>query len=129
MQIDEIKTLLPEPDADYLASKCANVEVIKNGSDVHAIFHDHDFPEAYQPRQADLLIIIPAGYPSTKLDMFWTCPDVKLKDGKWPISSEVHQDFHGRSWQRWSRHINWRGGIDNLRTFVTSVQREIERGI
>jgi hypothetical protein len=129
MELDELKQILPEQDAEYLASKCAKVEVIKNASDVHVIFQDYAFPEAYQTRQANLLIVIPAGYPNAKLDMFWTCPDVKLATGKWPTSSEVHQDFHGKSWQRWSRHINWRSGVDSLRTFVTSTQREIARGI
>jgi hypothetical protein len=129
IEIDELKKILPEPDVDYLVSKYTDLEVIKNVSDVHVIFHNYDFPEVYQPRQANLLIILPVGYPNAKGDMFWTYPDVQLAIGKWPISSEVHQDFHGKSWQRWSRHISWRSGIDNLRTFITAVQREITRGI
>ena len=129
MELDELKQLLPEQDAEYLAAKWIRAEVIKNGNETLIIFPDYDFPEAYQPRQPSLLIIVPAGYPNAKLDMFWTHPDVKRADGKWPTSSEHHQDYQGKSWQRWSRHINWRSGIDNLRTFMTSVQREIARGI
>jgi len=129
MEADEIKKILPEPDVDYLVSKYTDFEIIKNASDLHVILQNYDFPEVYQPRQANLLIMLPVGYPNAKLDMFWTYPDVKLATGKWPISSEVHQDFHGKSWQRWSRHINWRSGIDSLRSFVTSVHLEIARGI
>lgn len=129
MEIDELKEILPESDADYLTSKFIDFEVIRNTNDVHIILKDYQFPEVYDPRQSNLLIILPVGYPNAKLDMFWTYPDVKLATGNWPLSSNVHQDFHGKGWQRWSRHINWRSGIDNLRSFVTSVQREIARGI
>jgi hypothetical protein len=129
MELDELKQSLPEQDAEYLASKCTKFEVIKNASDVHVIFHDYAFPEAYQARHSNLLIVIPAGYPNAKLDMFWTYPDVRLISGKWPTSSEDHQDFHGKNLQRWSSHINRRSVVDSLRTFITSVQREIAMGI
>lgn len=129
MEAIELGKIMPESDVTYLVSKYTDFDVITNGNDLHVIFPNHSFPDVYQTRQADLLIILPVGYPNAKLDMFWTYPDVKLTNGTWPTSSEVHQDFNAKSWQRWSRHINWRSGIDSLRTFVTAVQREILRGI
>src|SRR5690606_24945561 len=100
------------------------------GNDIHIVIQDYQFPEYYQPRQASLLLIFPAGYPNAKPDMFWTTPDIRLCDGSWPLSSAHHQDFNGRTWQRWSRHINtWRPGIDNLKSFMTSVRTEINKGL
>lgn len=130
MNIDEIKNILPDPDIEYLSSKGYTFDVSQQGSDVHIIIQDYAFPEAYHPRQASLLIIIPAGYPNAKPDMFWTNPDIRMINGSWPKSSEVHQDFQGMNWQRWSRHLNnWRSGVDNLKTYMASVRKEINKGI
>jgi hypothetical protein len=54
MELDELKQLLPEQDAEYLASKWTRAEVVKNGNETLIIFPEYDFPEAYQPRQPNL---------------------------------------------------------------------------
>lgn len=130
MEIEEIKKILPEPDVEYLQEKQYVFDVHETGGDNHVIIHGFPFL-TYQPVQADLMIILPAGYPNGKLDMFWTYPDIKLSDGNWPRNCEVHADYHGKSWQRWSRHLagDWRPGVDNLRTYMASVITEIKKGI
>lgn len=130
MEIEEMKKILPESDVDFLISKGYDFEVHQMGEGAHVIIKAFSFP-LYEPLQADMLIILPAGYPNAKLDMFWTYPDVKLKDGRWPAAAEHHQDYHGKSWQRWSRHIQreWRPGVDSLRTHLTMVIKEISKGI
>lgn len=131
MEIDEIKKILPEQDIDYLVSKEYQFDVVRNGNDVHVVINNYNFLETYQPRKASLLIILPSGYPNANPDMFWTYPDVKLVSGAWPKSSEYHETYNGKNWQRWSRHSNgkWRPGIDCLETFLASVRKEIDRGI
>lgn len=130
MDIDTLRKLVPGDDIDYLLSKGYVFESNQDGNTIHIIIHDYQFPESYQPRQTSILLILPAGYPNAMPDMFWTHPDVKLNNGSWPLSSEHHQEFSGKSWQRWSRHINtWRPGIDNLKTFMASVRKEINKGI
>jgi hypothetical protein len=132
MEVEEIRKILPEPDVEYLLEKQYVFEVHQMGGDIHIIIHHFSFPNPYQPNEADILVILPAGYPNGNPDMFWTCPDVKLNGDRWPMSSDVHQDFHGKNWQRWSRHMaggSWRTGVDNLRTYMTSVIREIGKGI
>jgi len=101
------------------------------GADTHVIINDFDFPAAYMPRKANLLIILPAGYPNANLDMFWTEPVVKLADGNWPARADNHAVYNGVSWQRWSRHFQtpWRQGVDNLRTFVATIRKELARGV
>jgi hypothetical protein len=131
MEIDEIRKILPEPDIEYLISKGYKFDVFQQGGDILIIIHAFGLPEFYKPREASLLIVLPAGYPSANPDMFWTYPDVTLKDGPWPKTAEVHQEFLGKNWQRWSRHLSggWRPGIDCLRTYVATISRELEKGL
>ena len=132
MEASNTNNHLPETDRDYLESKQYDYLVAKIGDLVHVIISGFEFPEAYLPRKADLLLILPAGYPNSSPDMFWTHPDVKLASGAWPKAADVHQTYGDRSWQRWSRHFNggsWRPGIDNIRTFLAAIGRELNKGI
>jgi hypothetical protein len=61
--------------------------------------------------------------------MFYTTPDVKLKSGGFPQNCDQHPTIGGKVWQQWSRHTNWRSGVDSLRSFLASVTAEISRGI
>lgn len=121
--------LIPETDQEYLDSKQFNYELSQYGPEIHLILKQWGFPPAYNPREGDVLIRILPGYPMTPLDMFWTYPDIRLANGSWPAASEVHENLGGRNWQRWSRHTAWRPGIDDLRSFLTSVIAEINKGI
>lgn len=123
--------LLPESDRDFLVEKDLDYDVKRVGNDVHVIFRGYELPDAYTPRTVDLRIILPAGYPNANLDMFWTYPEVRLANGAEPDRCQVRQSFDGQDWQRWSRHFEhpWRQGIDDLRTFYTTIGREISRGV
>lgn len=126
-----IEDLLPEIDRDFLAEKNLKYIVMQLGADTHVIVKDFDFPAAYMPRKANLMFILPAGYPNANLDMFWTEPVVKLANGNWPVNANQHALYGGVSWQRWSRHFQtaWRQGVDNLRTFVATIRKELSRGV
>ena len=129
--VNNPKDLLPELDRDYLNGKEFDYEVIPEGGALLLIIKSFQFPIAYSPQITDLLIIIPSGYPNAQLDMFWTNPDVKLANGGWPAASQHHENHGGKSWQRWSRHntASWRLGVDNLRTFISAIRSEINKGI
>jgi hypothetical protein len=129
--IDTIDDLLPEIDRDFLRDKYPNYTVKRVGADTHVVIRDFDFPAAYAPRKANLLLILRAGYPNANLDMFWTQPVVMLANGGWPARAEVHETYDSVSWQRWSRHFQapWRQGVDNLRTFIATIRRELARGV
>src|SRR5262245_863150 len=126
-----VEELLPEFDREFLDEKGYYWEVIKEGGELHLIIRGWPIPNHYSPNVADLMIIVPAGYPNSKLDMFWTYPDVKLKNGSWPAQSQHHHAYHGRSWQRWSRHFQqpWRPGIDSIRSYLATVRVELDKGI
>lgn len=129
--VDIIDDILPEIDREFLAEKKLKYTVSRVGADIQVVIHDFDFPAAYAPRKANLLIILPAGYPNANLDMFWTEPVVKLANGAWPDRADNHATYDGVSWQRWSRHFKtaWRQGVDNLRTFVATIRKELARGV
>lgn len=129
--MEEIEDLIPEIDRDFLREKGYEFTASRVGADVHVVINQFKVPEAYDVEATNLLIILPAGYPNANLDMFRTLPDVRLKSGNWPLNADNREVHNGVSWQRWSRHFNttWRQGVDNLRTFIASVKRELEKGI
>jgi len=123
--------LLPEQDTDFLKSKNYEFELLPHNSITHLIIKKFIFPaQYYLPSEADLLIEIPAGYPNAPLDMFWINPEIKLANGVAPQQTETRADYHGKSWQRWSRHYvtPWRSGVDSLRSFVQSIIAELKKG-
>lgn len=127
MTINE--ALIPENDIDFLQGKEYEYELIPFNAGVYLIIMNYDFPEAYTPRVADLLIRLPTGYPNSRVDMFFTKPDVKLINGTWPQASANHVPQNATNWQQWSRHINWRIGVDSLRTFFAAIKKELAKGV
>jgi Prokaryotic E2 family E len=76
----------------------------------------------------DLLVVIPDGYATTKLDSFYTIPKLKRQDGHDPQNATVDSALFGRTWQFWSRHLDdkdWRVGVDSLQTFINYIRGEL----
>jgi hypothetical protein len=120
--------LLPEIDAEFLTEKDFDCEIMQVPGEVRVILRGFTLPPHYMPRQTNLMVRLPAGYPNGNPDMFWTQPDVRLRNGAFPVGAEYHDPSAG-GWQRWSRHdTGWRAGIDNLRTKYASVRRELDKG-
>ena len=120
--------LIPEDDIAFLEEKGLAYDLVAVVGEVHLVLHKFRFLK-YMPSEAEMLIRIPAGYPQAALDMFFTIPDVKLPSGAFPDRSDQHPVIGGKAWQQWSRHTNWRAGVDSLRSFVSAVIREIDKGI
>jgi hypothetical protein len=131
MLVEDVEDLVPEVDREFLLAKGYKFKAKRVGADVHIIIEDFSLPAAYAPRAANMLIVLPAGYPNANLDMFRTIPDVRLTSGAWPKNADARETHDGVSWQRWSRHFNsaWRQGVDNLKTFIASIKHELEKGI
>jgi len=75
----------------------------------------------------DLLIIIPKGYSTTKLDSFYTLQWLKRPDGADPVNANVVTLLFEKNWQFWSRHLDdkdWHPGKDDLRGFLAYIRNE-----
>src|ERR1700677_3320566 len=105
MDVEAVDDLLPEIDREFLREKGLKFSASKVGADVHIVLHDFEFPKTYAPTAADLLIVLPAGYPNAKLDMFYTRPDIKLVNGNWPNACQARAKYGDVEWQQWSRHF------------------------
>jgi hypothetical protein len=86
-------------------------------------------PQVLTPQQSCTVAIqMPDGYPTTKLDSFYTFPRLVRADGGCPINANGEMDICGQKFQFWSRHLDnteWRPGQDGLETYVNYVRREL----
>ena len=135
-------TFLPEDDQLFLQSKQFTYELKSEvvppmGERRGVIFSDFRFSgNLFRPTsdgpvpcpQCDLLILIPPGYATTRLDSFHTYPRLKRPDGTDPDGASGEQEMFGEKWQFWSRHLDktqWRPGVDGLETFLSWVREAL----
>lgn len=118
-------SILPVIDREYLDVKGVKYEEHEESGQKGIIFLARPLPEGrFDVQQADMLIVLPSGYPDAAPDMFYLLPWVKLADGgRYPRAADQPFQFRGQSWQRWSRHNNeWRPGSDGIRTMLKRVE-------
>ena len=134
-------SFLPEEDQEFLDENGINyqefLENLPNGQERRGVlFSSFTFSgnlrttnggSLVKAEACDLLVVIPDGYATTKLDSFYTIPKLKCADGRDPQNATVDSVLFGKTWQFWSRHLDdndWRVGIDGLRTFISYIRGE-----
>lgn len=120
---------LPSTDQEYLTSKGICFEEVIDGKQKGIIFRSFSLPPShYDVASADVLILLPSGYPDVPPDMFYLFPWLKLRQGqKYPTAADQAFQFNSQSWQRWSRHNNeWRPGLDGIWTMLKRVEKALE---
>jgi len=115
--------MLLEEDKDFLVRKGFDVGITRDEQGVlNVVIHDFKLSSKFNPQQTELLIRLLPGYPDVGIDMFWTKPDVVFADNNQkPPATETHENHIGVEWQRWSRHMDWRAGVDALESFFTAA--------
>lgn len=115
---------LPSFDQTFLVDHGYQFDVVQEGRETGIILKSLELPEGkFNVEAADILVLLPAGYPDCAPDMFYAYPHLTLASGQVPKACTVQHTFAGRVWQRWSRHNNaWRPGIDGLRTMVARIK-------
>src|SRR6266480_6277517 len=108
-------SFLPLRDREYLESRGIQYEEIDTGGHKAIRIKSWQLPSGkYSAPAADVLILLPAGYPDIQPDMFYTSPWLQLSaQGRYPKAADQPLSLAGVSWQRWSRHASeWRPGRD-----------------
>jgi hypothetical protein len=121
--------MLRPSDAAVLAERELRHEVTPAGGFTLLQVLDYPVGSALLPERSTLLLQLPAGFPDATPDMFWFDPPLQRRDGTAIPGTEVRQQIDGRTWQRWSRHIQgqWRPGVDNLGTYLAYVRRCLDQ--
>lgn len=119
---------LPPDDETHLADKGLEGVVVEERSQRGLIISRYPLPAGkYDHERADLLILLPGGYPDSAPDMFHTDPWIRLMPQKaLARRADAAVDFAGRRWQRWSRHNSeWRPGRDGIWTMLARVDEAL----
>lgn len=119
---------LPPDDRRYLTDKGLTFDEVEDGAQKGIILRSYPLPAGrFDAPAADILILLPAGYPDVPPDMFHTMPWVKLTpDGRYPRAADQPVTFAGQLWQRWSRHNNeWRAGVDGIWTMIKRIDNAL----
>jgi hypothetical protein len=119
---------LPGEDSRFLDAKCFDWRLEPNGAGGYLILHGFPVnPDRFDRSSTDILILIPRGYPMARLDMFFADPWVRFHSGQLPAQADVPQEYLGRRWQRFSRHLKeWRAGQDGLPSFLALIAKELQ---
>ena len=123
-------SFLPASDLKYLNGKGIVFDEIEDGGNKGIVLKNRPLPgDRYDSTQADILIILPSGYPDVAPDMFHLLPWVKLlSSNSYPKAADNPVQFGGKKWQRWSRHNKeWRPGIDGIWTMIKRVEDALEK--
>lgn len=124
--------MLAEDDERFLAESGWSFATTAEGDLINLVIAKYQLPSGYAIGETDLLLRLPAGFPDARPDMFWVAPAATYGNGGMPPGSEQREDYLGRSWQRWSRHLtdrDWRPGVDNLRSYLRFVRTNLEAGL
>lgn len=119
---------LPEADQQYLNSHGVTFEMVSDGTHTGVVFKQFLLPAGkFNHAAADVLVLLPPGYPDVAPDMFYFDPWLTLQSvGRYPTCADQPYVFQSRNWQRWSRHNSaWRPGIDGLHTMLKRIEHAL----
>lgn len=118
--------VLPSRCRRYLVDRSVSFQEVQDGTHKGVVLQRLSLPAGrFDASAADILILLPAGYPDHPPDMFYAKPWLKLasSSGRYPKAADQAFTFGGQSWQRWSRHNNsWRPGVDGIWTMLKRVE-------
>ena len=126
--------LLPPNDTEYLTERFGNGShtLTSEANMICVVLHGFCLPAGFDREKADLLLRLQPGYPDVPPDMWWFDPPVRKANGQPIPQTEVIENYLGRRWQRWSRHLpagQWRSGVDGLESFLALLRKELERSV
>lgn len=121
--------VLPMKCRRYLTERGVAFEEVVEGDQKAIVLRDFGLPVGrFETTIADILILLPSGYPDSPPDMFYVSPWLRLvSSNQYPKAADQPITFQGKNWQRWSRHNNeWRHGVDGIWTTLKRVETALE---
>ena len=121
--------VLPMKCRRYLVSRGIRFEEHEEGRQKAVSLKEFALPPRhFDASAADILILLPSGYPDAPPDMFYALPWLKLTSSNgYPKAADQAFEFGGNTWQRWSRHNNeWRAGTDGIWTMIKRIETALE---
>lgn len=122
-------SVLPMKCRRYLTERDITFEEIEDGGKKAVILRGISLPPGrFDTSVADILILLPGGYPDNPPDMFHALPWLRLvPSNQYPNAADQPVNFSGQKWQRWSRHNNtWRPGVDGIWTMLKRVETALK---
>lgn len=124
--------LLPA-DQEHLDQLGLDHEVIEEGGLICVVIKGWPLPAGYVPTVVDLLLRLPPGFPDAQPDMYWCDPPVRVAaTGAYPLAAEQMEQYLGRTWQRFSRHLGpgaWVPGRDDLASYLALITQGLAREV
>ena len=121
---------LPLEDARFLNNAGIAYRTFDDGSGMLNVeLLDFALPAGLNATQANILLRLAATYPDSPPDMWWAIPHLATVHGGTITNTEQVESYDGRSWQRWSRHLDpgsWRPGVDSLQSYVQLLRTELK---
>lgn len=120
--------MLPSIDQELLNERSPGHSVQAEGGMICVLLPDFPLGPGFDRPSSDLLLRLSPGYPDVPPDMWWFNPPVRRVDGVGIAATEATEHILGRTWQRWSRHLQpgqWRSGVDSLRSYLALVAKEL----
>lgn len=119
--------LMPEEE-EYLNANYPSWDYLSGDGMSGLMMKNFPIPSGYTPKESDMMIIIPQGYPGVQLDMFCFSPELKKENGN-AINNISTATCFDRSWQNWSRHYSWTPGEDDIISHIESVKRVLQQEV
>jgi hypothetical protein len=145
--------IIVQPSDEFITTPCGNVGDLTAQNGIvsihftavqeaypHAEWHTHPagnalvvrdvvLPEHWSVDKADILIIVPNGYPMAALDMFYVSPHIKLSNGQVPEAGNSFEDHIGKKWQRFSWHYKsrkWNPAKDTMLSHINFCLKRLK---
>ena len=122
-----------QKDADELKARGFDLSLVERDGQIYLVFKNFPLPEGvYSADAADLLIFTTTRYPRASFDMFWTEPELVLKDGSVPRGADAIELYIGRQWRRFSYHPYqskpWDPSKDSAVKHVAYIHKRLQNG-
>lgn len=119
---------LPATDTDFLETAGINHRVFEEAGTLNVELIGFVLPPGLNAETANVLFRLAPTYPDTAPDMWWLIPHLTKADGRVITATELVEIHDGRTWQRWSRHLDatqWQSGIDGLESYIRLLRTEL----